>query len=315
MTSDLFLDVLKHFVKFANASLDNPALLILDNHESHLSINVIDYAQQNGVTMLTIHPHCSHKLQPLDVSVYGPFKAYFSGAMKARLDQKPGGPVTIYDVAALVGIAHQKAMVPSNIISGFRKTGIFPFNRDIFQDHDFAPSFVTDRPFMNSVRSSGSQTDQLIIEMQSPPRPLNDKAEHPSRTPTADPSGKSFLSPEQIRGYPKAGERKTTQRNVRKRRSMILTDDLEKESLAKPSVESQKSKKCKKSKKQLHISDSEDNADSDSPAILSDHSSDNTDEELEDEVVFTEVIQQVNILATSVLLNLIPPPKNIMSER
>ena len=35
MTSDLFLDVIKHFIKFSNASQDNSALLILDNHESH----------------------------------------------------------------------------------------------------------------------------------------------------------------------------------------------------------------------------------------------------------------------------------------
>ena len=72
MTSVLFYDVIKHFVKYTNASNNNPALLILDNHESHLSIPVIDYAKEHGITLLIIHPHCSHKLQPLDVSIYGP---------------------------------------------------------------------------------------------------------------------------------------------------------------------------------------------------------------------------------------------------
>lgn len=37
-----------------------------------------------------------------------------------------------------------KAMTPpSNIISGFRATGIFPFDPDVIPDSAFAPSFVT----------------------------------------------------------------------------------------------------------------------------------------------------------------------------
>ena len=98
MTSSLFLNVMEHFVKHSNASIDNQALFIMDNHESHLSIDVIEYVKQHGVTLLTIHPHCSFKLQPLDVSVYGPFKSYYSLALNAQLQQKPGVPLTIYDI-------------------------------------------------------------------------------------------------------------------------------------------------------------------------------------------------------------------------
>ena len=93
MTSVLFYDVIKHFVKYTNALNNNPPLLILDNHESHLSIPVIDYAKEHGITLLTIHSHCSHKLQPLDVSIYEPFKSYYHAAMISRLQQKPGVPL------------------------------------------------------------------------------------------------------------------------------------------------------------------------------------------------------------------------------
>ena len=78
------------------------------------------------MTLLTIHPHCSHKLQPLDVSVYGPLKSYSSSALNAQLRQKPGVPLTIYDISGLVKIAHEKAMTPTNIIAGFKKIGISP---------------------------------------------------------------------------------------------------------------------------------------------------------------------------------------------
>lgn len=40
---------------------------IYDNHESHLSIAVINLAKANSVTILTIPPHSSSKMQPLFV--------------------------------------------------------------------------------------------------------------------------------------------------------------------------------------------------------------------------------------------------------
>ena len=73
-----FVKYMKHFIKYAKPSRDKPALLLLDNHTSHLSIEAIDFALDNGIVMLTFPPHCSHKMQPLDVSVYGPVKAYYT---------------------------------------------------------------------------------------------------------------------------------------------------------------------------------------------------------------------------------------------
>ena len=53
--------------------------------------------------------------------------------------------MSIYDIPFIVEEDLPLAMTPSNILSGFQITGIFSFNRNIFQDIDFAPSIVTDR--------------------------------------------------------------------------------------------------------------------------------------------------------------------------
>uniref|UniRef100_A0A1B0CX45 HTH CENPB-type domain-containing protein n=1 Tax=Lutzomyia longipalpis TaxID=7200 RepID=A0A1B0CX45_LUTLO len=62
MTRAHFPDFLKHFKNHSGANNDRPVLLILDNHDSHLDIDGIN----NGIALLTIPPHTSHRLQPLD---------------------------------------------------------------------------------------------------------------------------------------------------------------------------------------------------------------------------------------------------------
>ena len=54
--------------------------------------------------------------------------------------------MTIYDIAGVVGTAFPRAMTPANILSGFRVSGISPFDRFIFNEDDFLPSAVTDMP-------------------------------------------------------------------------------------------------------------------------------------------------------------------------
>ena len=120
--------------------------MILDNHDSHLSISALDYAKENGIVVLTIPPHCSHKVQPLDCSVFGPFRRYYSTAIKSWIVDNPGKPMSIFNILEMVAKAFPKAMTIENITGGFRATGIFPFDPNVHKPSDFVPSMVTDRP-------------------------------------------------------------------------------------------------------------------------------------------------------------------------
>uniref|UniRef100_H2YBW1 DDE-1 domain-containing protein n=1 Tax=Ciona savignyi TaxID=51511 RepID=H2YBW1_CIOSA len=81
MNTDLFVDTLLHFVKHMNSSKENPSVLVMDNHQSHLLYDVITLAREHGVNIVTFPPHCSHRMQPLDVSVYGPFKSHYNALL------------------------------------------------------------------------------------------------------------------------------------------------------------------------------------------------------------------------------------------
>jgi hypothetical protein len=117
--------------------------LVFDNHESHLTIETLNLAKENGVVIVTLPPHCSHKLQPLDTSVFAPFKANYNAAVDSWLLHHPGTPLSIYDVASCVGVAFDRSMIISIIKSGFRKTGILLFDRNIFTSDDELGSQLT----------------------------------------------------------------------------------------------------------------------------------------------------------------------------
>lgn len=144
MNGELFVEVLRHFIKFMNASKEEPAVLFMDNHESHVSLEVIDMARENGLVIVSFPPHCSHRMQPLDVSVYGPFKRAYNTACNNWMTSHPGQVLTIYDVAELSCTAFNSAFTVANISSGFKKAGLYPLDENIFSEDEFLPSAPTD---------------------------------------------------------------------------------------------------------------------------------------------------------------------------
>ncbi|XP_050678651.1 jerky protein homolog-like [Leptidea sinapis] len=161
MTSTEFLVFMDHFIKHTKPRPEVPVLLLLDNHSSHIDIDVIEKAKKNSVILLSFPPHCTHRLQPLDVGVNGPFKTYCSKAQNNWLRTNPGKIMSIYEIPGIVKYAFPLAVTPINICNAFKKAGIWPYNSNVFTDEDYAPSFVTDRPMPENRLSQG--TDNLPV--------------------------------------------------------------------------------------------------------------------------------------------------------
>ena len=252
MNSELFLDVMNHFIKFS--SQENPSLLTYDNFEVHLSIAVLNLAKEHGVTILTLPPHSTHKLQPLDVGVMGPFKTAYNAATDLWMLHNPGKTFTIYQVAASVGLAFLKAITP-NIVAAFKKTGIFPYDRNVFTDIDFMCSSVTNRTFdVNNtciknhvnitsdnffnphVSSNADPTTSTTIDILKMPSPLTidtNKLVTNDTMVDLSTSSDSFISPKRFRGFPKSGEKNSKRKERKKGCSMIATNTPERDRIEK----------------------------------------------------------------------------------
>ncbi|GFR68836.1 tigger transposable element-derived protein [Elysia marginata] len=84
-------------------------------------------------------------MQPLDCSVYGPFKTYYNQAYSVFIVNHPGQPISINNVAEMVNLTRWHSH-PKNIISGINVTGMWSFNPNNLTDEDLLFSHVTDRP-------------------------------------------------------------------------------------------------------------------------------------------------------------------------
>lgn len=94
ITKELFLTWFKKFVEWSHAKKDDPVLLLLDGHVTHTkSIEVIDYAREKGVVLLCFPPHCTHRLQPLDMAFMKPLSTYYGDEVKKWLRTHPGKPL------------------------------------------------------------------------------------------------------------------------------------------------------------------------------------------------------------------------------
>lgn len=194
MTQEVFFEVIKHVAQHKLPTRENPILIVMDNHESHISLDTIIYCKENGIVLLTFPPHTSHRLQPLDVAVFAPFKAACKSSFNRWISSNPGKSVTIYNIAHLSCAPFDEAFSRKNIMSGFKKTGIEPFNRAVFTTDDFAPSSVTDHPQRN--------TDTYTPESAALPsgsRPTCSNEESISRPGTSKPTSANSDVPSEVR--------------------------------------------------------------------------------------------------------------------
>lgn len=105
-----------------------PNILFMDNHESHLTIDALNFYKDNGINVLTFPPHTTDKLQPLDKCVFKSLKSFFSSESYNWLLCNLGKTISIYEVSMLFGKSYERAFSMNNIISGLNSTGIWPFD-------------------------------------------------------------------------------------------------------------------------------------------------------------------------------------------
>jgi hypothetical protein len=153
-------------------------LLVLDGHGSHVTMDFIDYCDQNRILLIILPPHSTHTLQPLDVVMFKPLSTAYSAELSRYLHASQGlVSIKKGDFFPLFWNAWEASFKESTILSSFRATGISPpdpdpilnrFTQDEesgnssssgLSDHDWRKM---DRLIRSAVKDQGSQDTKKL---------------------------------------------------------------------------------------------------------------------------------------------------------
>jgi hypothetical protein len=126
---------LKHFAGHTRSSIENLVLLILDKHSSHCTLEAYKYCIENGIVVVPIPPHTSRRLQPLDVTFYGPLKTAFHGDSDLFIEAK-GLEKIPYDLARIVNNAFSQVAAITKAV-WLQATEIYLLGPSVFSEEGF----------------------------------------------------------------------------------------------------------------------------------------------------------------------------------
>ena len=129
MNKEIFSDWFSyHFLKYAPPA--RPLLIIMDGHSSHFTPDFINRAAEEDIIVMCLPPNSTHKTQPLDKGPFSPLKVAWKEECHSFLLKNPEKVISKFSFSAIFGKAWLKAMTSSNIIAGFKVTGIYPLNKN-----------------------------------------------------------------------------------------------------------------------------------------------------------------------------------------
>jgi hypothetical protein len=207
---------LHHFQNNVKEAETDPVLLVLDNHISHCSLKAVIFCRENHVTLLSIPPHGSHKIQPLDCGFFGPLKSAYSQECYAFIVNQAHQPITQRHLSGLFKRAYLRVATLDKAENSFRACGIYPFNPHVFSPEDFGPAQVSFVPNTAEKETNGSAA--ILQRDEASPKPstsTNDAApvnipacgtlkEQSSSSSPYPSTPKAHVSPTVIRPLPQA---------------------------------------------------------------------------------------------------------------
>ncbi|KAJ8933222.1 hypothetical protein NQ318_010590 [Aromia moschata] len=165
---------------------------------------------------------------------------------------------------------HTSHRLQPNVISGFEKAGVWPFNRNVYTEQDVLFCTVTDIPLpeeneyeresgieVHPSETAANEQENLVITPEQLILPSTSGTHYRPRTP--DGHIIPPVTPEHLRPYPKVAPIKYTKTARKKVKSSILTDTPVKKALRPEEEAREKRKRMKKAapKRKLHSSASE----------------------------------------------------------
>ncbi|XP_030759182.1 tigger transposable element-derived protein 6-like [Sitophilus oryzae] len=204
ITSELFVNWLKHFINSVKPSKNKNVLLIMDGHTTHTkNLEAITLARENGIIMMSLPAHTIHRMQPCDISFFKPLSSYYNQAADKWLRANHSQNITQFQVSRLLGEAYAKAASVGNAVSGFAKCGIWPLDPNVFDDNEFVSLPSDNMDCINTPKDQIEPKTQAVAQEVS--TSVNSRLEIPS-TSTLEESVEAECSTSSLQKFKSVSE-------------------------------------------------------------------------------------------------------------
>lgn len=171
MTHSVFVDFIKHLSRY---KATGSCLLIFDGAACHLDFSIVEEAEEHNITLYCLPSNTTHELQPLDKAVYRSFEHHWDQELLKFIAQNPERKLNKSSFNMIFSKVWSKCMTHDNIVSGFRATGLYPFNPDSIPEIAFAPSALSELPNpMSNERAADVRKESSSSDSESENLPLS----------------------------------------------------------------------------------------------------------------------------------------------
>lgn len=126
----LGMEWLKHFDKITKPRVTAASpyrFLIIDGHDSHLTLEFVKYCDEVNIKPYCLPPHSTHLLQPLNVGLFSPLQKAYGKAVD-NATRFSFFSIWKGNFLPLLVEARQVTYTKNNIATGWRSAGLIPFN-------------------------------------------------------------------------------------------------------------------------------------------------------------------------------------------
>ncbi|KAF2891485.1 hypothetical protein ILUMI_14687 [Ignelater luminosus] len=143
-------------------------ILFVDGHRSHLTKEVSQLSDENGVIVISFIPNITHIMQPADVSMFRPFKAGWASEVRNWKFENFPKDVTRSTFGTILKFVFDKYASEKTIRNGFRKSGLYPFKKN---NVDYSKCIPNKKIFAETIQKNA---DSNCIEQETSKRLLDE---------------------------------------------------------------------------------------------------------------------------------------------
>ena len=103
-------------------------LLLLDRHGNHITVEFLWTCKQKNVYVIFLPPHSTHILQPLGLFCFSLVKSRYRSQIAALASLDDAAPVKKHRFISYYHQAREEGLTPKTVKSGWRASGIYPWN-------------------------------------------------------------------------------------------------------------------------------------------------------------------------------------------